>query len=905
MAIRIKANCDIRSGFIYPKVLQHFIEKCIFLSLFSFFLLGSVSAQKFGKKISLSDSSLVVPNTDSLTNQLISGSTDSILSTADSTGTSVITPATKEPKLKSKVTYDARDSIRFEVEKKKIYLYGDANIAYENTTIKAGYIEIDWVTNEITALPITDSLGKETELPVVTDNGQVYNCHAITFNFNSKKGRIKQVITDQADGKLHGEIVKKIDENCMFVKNGKFSTCINPEPHFHIQANKLKVIKNDKIVSGPAYFAFENVPSPLAVPFGFFPNSKKQKSGIVLPQPGQSVAQGFFIRNAGYFFGISDRFVMQLSGDIYSRGSFGVRLGSMYKVKYKYSGNLELSHNSFITSSRELPDYAVTRNYFVKWRHMQDVKSNPNSSFSAEINAGTNTNFTQNVSAVNNVQNFLNNRFLSNISFSKSFAGTPFNLVLNASHDQNTSNRVINVTLPQLQLNMMRIFPFTRKNPIGAKRWYENVGLNYNLNARNSYSSVDSLFFNRNQLRKLSYGVQHSASMSTNFKLLKYFTLTPSVNANSRFDFKTVTKKYQLKTDEEGQITGEELVTDTINAFRPNVDVTTAMNLSTVVYGMFRFKGNLEAIRHTMTPTLGFSYRPEINQRDTAYSLLGNQPVVYSRHEISPFGQPPVGKQGALNFSLMNNLEMKVKPAADDTTGKSRKIKLIDQFGFTGNYNFLAEKNKLSDIAFRAVTSVFKNKISLNYSMNWSPYQVNSNGTITEIYYLKSNNRLLRFRDATLAANINLNHQKSDKPKRQSQFGTQDQVNYINANPAEFIDFNIPWNISAGYNLRYSKNYKAVLTELEAKAQVIQAITFAGDFSLTANWKIQVSSGYDVASKRFSTTSVNIYRDMHCWEVRFNWVPFGQQQSFMFTLQPKAALLQDLKISRTRSWFDN
>ncbi len=828
---------------------------------------------------------------------------DSIILVKDTTAKVLKVKPPGEEKLKSKVEYSARDSIRFEVEKKKIYLYGDAKINYESTNVQAGYIEIDWVTNEIIALPLIDSLGKETELPVMVDNGQSYNSHSLVYNFDSKKGRIKQVITSQGDGKLHGEVVKKIDEKSMFIKNGKFSTCLDDDPHFYIQSNKLKVIQNDKIVTGPAYFAFEKVPSPLVVPFGFFPNTQKQKSGLILPAPGQSADQGFFFRNIGYFIAISEKITMQVNADLYTKGSFGLRVGTQYKKRYKYYGSLDLSHNTFITSSKELPDYRVTRNYFVKWKHVQDIKARPNSNFSGEINAGTNTSFTRNVSAVSNVQNFLTNTFKSNISYSKTFVGTPFNLILNATHDQNTQTKIINVTLPQLQVNMQRIFPFARKEVIGSQKWYEKVGLNYTFNARNTYSAADSVFLNKNNIKKMSYGIQHNASMSTNFKVMKYFTLTPSINANSRFDFKSIDKHYEILTDSTG-VQRDTLITDTIQGFFPNADVSGNLALTTVVYGMYRFKGRVEALRHTMTPSLSFNYRPDLTLTQTTRSTLTGTENKYNRHDIGTYGAPPKGKQGALNFSLMNNIEMKVKPGKKDTATASRKIKLLDQLGLTGGYNLLADSNRLSDIAMRAVTTIFNGRVGINYSMNWSPYTVDSNGTLTRFYTIDREKKLLRFKTASLAMTFNLNKSTATKKPRQSKYGTEDELAYINAHPDEFLDFNIPWNVSLGYNINYSKNFKKTLTDAEKKNQMTMALSLSGDFSITPKWKIQVTSGYDFANKKMSTTSVNIYRDLHCWEIKLNWIPFGQQQSYQITIQPKAGLLQDLKITRTRSWFD-
>ena len=859
-------------------------------SLFNSFSNGDSIIQE-SKPVSI----LQNPKLDSLSGP------DSIATISDSVPQKKMKVA--EDKLKSKVEYSARDSIRFEVDSKLIFLFGDAQITYEDVKVNAGFIQINWNTNEITAQPLIDSLGHETELPVMVDNGQTYNSHGMVYNFQTKKGRTKQVITTQGEGKLHGDIVKKIDEKSIFVKNGKYSTCLDDDPHFYIQSSKLKVIQNDKIITGPAFIAFEKVPSPLVVPFGFFPNTQRQKSGLILPQPGSSPGQGFFLRNLGYFFGFSDQITMQINGDIYSQGSFGIRVGTTYKKRYKYSGNLDLSHNSFIESSKELPDYRVTRNYFVKWKHVQDPKARPNSVFSGEINAGTNTAYSRNVSAVSNVSNFLTNTFKSNISYSKTFAGTPFNLVLNATHDQNTQTKVINVTLPQLQLNMQRVFPFSRRVQIGSQKWYEKIGLTYALNGRNTYTAVDSTFFSKKSIdSNMNYGFQHQASLSTNFKVLKYFTLTPSINGGSRFDFKTISKRYEVLYDSLGN-PKEKLITEQNFGFFPNADVGTSLSLATVLYGMFRFKGKIEAIRHTLTPSITFNYRPDLTRPETAVGPISGTVTKYNSHERGVYGAAPSGKQGALSFSLMNNLEMKTKPGKRDTTLASKKVKLLDQLGITGGYNFLADSNRMSDIGLRAVTTILGGKVGINYSMNWSPYATNDRGQLTRFSMIEAQKKLLRFTRASFAVNFSFNKSAGQNPKK-SNVGSQDEIDYINSHMDEFLDFNIPWNVSVQYNLNYARNFNIYATEAAKKSLVTQAMTLSGDFNLTAKWKIQVTSGYDFANKKLTTSTINIYRDLHCWEIKFNWVPFGQQQSFMLTVQPKAGLLQDLKLTRQRSWFD-
>jgi len=400
--------------------------------------------------------------------------------------------------LESDVTYHARDSIRFSMEEKKIYLYGEAQINYEDIELKAAYIIIDQETKEVYAEGVTDSLGNTIGEPEFKSGDQNFMAKRMRYNFETERGKILDVVTQEGEGYILGETVKKDGENHYFIKDGGYTTCDADEPHYMIKAKKLKVIPNDKIVSGPAFLMFEGVYTPLVIPFGWFPNKSGRSSGIIFPEYGESPNLGFFFRNMGYYFNLGDKIDLAITGDIYTRGSYGIRLNSNYKKRYKFNGSIELSHNSLRNSDPEFPDYSVQNNYFIKWRHQQDPKARPTTSFSANVNAGTATNFSNGLTT--SAQDYLTNTFTSSIAFSKRWPGKPFSLNVNLNHSQNTQTHIVNVTFPQIAFNVQRVYPFKRKNQIGKQRWYEKIGFSYSMRTENRLTTADSTFFTRSSL---------------------------------------------------------------------------------------------------------------------------------------------------------------------------------------------------------------------------------------------------------------------------------------------------------------------------------------------------------------------------------------------------------------------
>lgn len=839
----------------------------LFLLVFQQFAVGSRVQEKQSVEGFRADSDSVVTRTDSLT------------ITAD-------TNATSGEELKSKIKYHARDSIRVDIEHEVVYLYGAATVDYEELHLKANYILINMGQKDLYAEGTTDSSGIVTGSPEFSQGDQQFRSSTIRYNFDSQKGKIGYVITKEGDGYIHGEVVKKDPANNFFIRNGHYTTCDQDTPHFAITSNKLKVISNNKIVTGPAYLTIEGVPTPLVIPFGFFPNKKGRSSGIIFPAFGESAQRGFYFQHLGYYFGFSDYFNLALTGDIYTKGSYTTDLSTIYKKRYRYSGSLRMSYANTIQSERDLPDYSSAKDFHVSWTHSQDPKANPYRTFNANVNAGTSRYFQNTISSVNN---FLSNSFSSSIAYSRVFPDKPINLGVAINHSQNILTHDIRVTAPDVSFNISRISPFKRKHPVGGQRWYEKIGTSYSMRATNYVSTKDSLLFKPGTLDELQNGIQHSIPVSTSFNLFSYFILSPGANYTERWYFKTTNYAWN---DELKKI-------DTIDVrkFQAARDYQFSVGLSTRIFGMYTMKrGPVKAVRHVMTPSVALAYRPDFGAsrygyyKQVQYDTLGHLRT-YSIFQNSVFGGPSAGKYGNLNFSLDNNLEMKVR-SRSDTGATVKKIKLLESLRFSAGYNLIADSMKWSALSVSGRTTLF-DKIGINFSGLLNPYAYDENNISYNRYLIDQNNHLFRLTKANITASFSLSPRKN---KTSTKYSRQ-EIDYINKHPEEYVDFEIPYNVSVSYSYNYSKSG-------DAKSIMTQSASINGDLSLTPRWKIGFNSWYDIKDGRFTNLGVNIYRDLHCWEMRMNWIPFGYQESWNFQINVKAAILQDLKLLKKKEFYD-
>ena len=857
---------------------------------------------------------------------------DSLLSLmqVDTTSNNEMDSTIQKSEIETTINYSAKDSIFYDLKSQKIKLYGNSKIDYGEINLEAYEILVDWNDKTLDANYLTDSTGKKIGKPIFSEGNQSYETDKITYNFDSRKAKIKGIVTQLDDAYMQGEDVKKNEEDELFISHAMYTTCNLEEPHFHISSGKIKVIPGKKVVSGPFHLKFGDVPTPLGFIFGMFPQPKKKVSGLIMPNYGEEKRRGFYLRDGGYYFAVNDHIDLRLTGDVYSKGSYGMTLGSSYKKRYSYSGNLRFNYNKSKLGDFENP--STSNDFSFSWSHTPDAKGK-SSRFSSSVNFQTNS-YNQNKNLVySDFNESINAQFNSNISYTKTFKGSPFNLSANLRHSQNVQTKRVNLTLPDVSYNMSRIYPFKNLGKLGktalgkisiSHRFNGKIeltngsvgnslsGLNI-LNSSNNFS--EQIDFNMDNLNSIidrsKIGGKHTIPISTSFNLLKYFTVSPSVNYNEIWYFKKLSYNYNELED------GIEI--DTTNSFQRAWSYSSAFALSTRIYGTVFFKkGKIKAIRHVISPEISMSFSPDFTKPKFGYyenvqiNSEGDTKLL-SKYENFLFGSPRIGSSASMNFYIGNNLEMKVVDKNDTISG-TRKIKIFDNLSFSSSYNFLADSFRLAPVRFSTRTSFFKRLINLSVSGNIDPYTFkldsiseNSSGIknvyqrrVDELAY-KNNQGIgsLAYINMSLGFRFSAKDFRSeDEEEKDSSFGTREEIDYINSNIAEYIDFNVPWSINASYNLNRRKLGFRDPT-------ITQTLTFSGDVSISEKTKISFRSGYDFKFKMLTQTSINATRDLHCWRINFSWVPFGRFQSYNLSINAVSALLQDLKLEKRSRFFDN
>ncbi|MBN1185972.1 MAG: LPS-assembly protein LptD [Bacteroidales bacterium] len=833
-------------------------------------------------------------------------------------------PRKKEDAVDAKVDYKSADTLIIDLTNKTIYLHKDAQVIYKDIQLDAAYIEFDMANNEVYAEGKLDTVGVPYGKPAFKDGGQSFDAENLRYNFKTKKGIIKHAISPQEGGYLHAGVTKKQADGTIHVKDGKYTTCDLEHPHFYIAMTKAKVIPDDKIVSGPAYLVVADVPLYfLGIPFGFFPNTKKSKAGILIPSYGEEKVRGFYLRHGGWYMPINDYMDFQITFDVYSMGSWGARSQTRYVKRYKFSGNFEGNFNKNVYGDKGLPDYYEKKDYRVTWVHRQDQKANPSSNFNANVNVSSSS-YDRNNSY--STQDYLTNTKNSSISYSKNWLGTPFFLDVNANYTQNSTTEQVDMILPSASFRMNRIYPFKSKKSVGKPKWYEQLQLSYSSNFENRISTYDSIVFTDAMFDDMKYGYSHGVPFSTNFKFLKFCNLSPSLSYKGVIYGSRTLKYYDADyVDPEDNTRGR--VVDTIipglnyaHAVIPSI----SLSVDPTVYGMYQPinpNSKLIAVRHVMKPSARFSFTPDINKmglipKSLYYDSLVYDDVQTNRHiareysiyEGYIYGTPLApGRSGSVSFSLRNNFEMKVR-TPKDTAQDEKKVKLLDVLDFTMSYNPFANKKETtqwSDINATASNSYFNNKLNVRLRGNFNHYQYyrvpdSKSFKILTPYPF----RTLRLTSASLTLGTSFkSKQKKSTPDSNKPAG-EEGVEPIDEGITEenvyndYVDFNIPWDFRIDYSYNYSKPYD-VTTE-----KITQSLTFSGNLSLTPKWKIGFRSGYDIVAKDFTYTSFNIFRDLHCWEMRFSVVPFGYRQNYNFMINIKTAILRDLKYEKKQSWYD-
>ncbi|CAL1517378.1 putative LPS assembly protein LptD [Chitinophaga sp. MM2321] len=856
-----------------------------------------------------------VPVSEADTNKL---SPDTDTSTEGSVDTLFIPKISKDT-LDAPVNYKAKDSIILMVPDKRFYLYGAANTKYKTIDLSAEKMNFDQATGVLEATNAKDTAGKIYGRPVMNDGGQSFDSDTLRYNFTSQKAKIYNTRSQYGEGFVHSEQTKKGAGNTIFgFKNG-YTTCNLDTPHFSFRARKIKVIPDKLIISGPANLEIMGIPTPLFIPFAIFPITQGQRSGILPPQYVVNQQKGMGLENGGYYFGMGDHLDMTLRGDVYSYGSWSLTASPTYRKRYRYNGGLNLSFaNTRFGDPAVKSEFSTSKDFRITWNHSMDSKARPGVNFGASVNFGTSSYNKYNVFDYNTR---VNNNIGSSISFSKSWQGKPYNLSVGINHSQNLSTRDVSLSFPDATFTVNTIYPFQPKEMVGTPKWYEKIGVSYNTLLRNQANFKDSLFGKQQMFDAMQTGMQHNIPVSFSIPILKTLTLSPGINYSEYWYTKKFVRswdpnKYNFTTDTLGAID-----TTYVPGFYAARDISASLSLSTAVYGMYAFSkhSKVKGIRHVVRPTISASYRPDLSSQyyyNLRYSNNPGDSQRVSYFDGAIIGVPSSGAFGGLNFGLDNNLEMKVFSKKDTTGNHEKKVKLLDGFGINGSYNLVADSFKLSTFSIYARTNLF-DKLNISASGNIDPYQVDARGHRLDKYVWQQG-KISLGRLTNASVSMSTSFQSKDKKSKDKEekidsienaqtgdaaFAAQQrQLQMVRNNPGEYVDFDIPWRVDLSYSLSYTNTI--ILDSGGVVKRITQYVSFNGDFSLTPKWKIGLNSGFDFTNMQVAYTNMYISRDLHCWQMSINLIPFGTFRQFSITINPKAGILRDLRINRSRQFYD-
>lgn len=803
-----------------------------------------------------------------------------------------------EDALPGVVIATATDSAVMDIKTNNFRLYGNAKVDYDGRKLSADQIDFNQSDNIATATVVEDTANKKRVLPTFEQGSEKFTYDHLKYNFKSQRAIVRNARSQYGEGYMQSEQIKRNADQSLYGYRNVYTTCSLPHPHFGIRTNKVKIIPDQAIAMGSANIEIEGVPTPLFLPFGYFPvNSDKHRSGFILP--GYTVEQnrGLGFLKGGYYFYLNEYADLELKTDIFTKGSFAGYLTSNYANKYHYNGNVFLSYAINKTGEEFDPLASISKTFAIQWTHIKDPKSLPGVSLNASVNIQKGNYYALNSYNTNLI---LENQFRSNITYTKNWTGKPYTLTASALHSQNTISKEVNVTLPELSFFLNAQNPFQRHNPVGAARWYEKITVGYTMNALNKLTFYDTAFqLNQLQFNNLQNGMRHSVPISANYNLLRFITV--SFNANYNEYWNTVTTKRSFNDSTH--------LIDTAfdRGFKASRDFNAGFTLNTQIYGMKLFKkGVIRGFRHTLRPSVGLNYRPDFAKSPFDYyyqaRLDSTQRLSYlSPYELSIIGYPPQGRNGAVSFGLNNNLQMKVRNGKDTATG-FKNIALLDRLDFNTSYNLAADSFQWSNYIFSASTNI-ANILNVNASANFDPYAwdytVNQRSKRTT---LASGKGLGRLTSAQLGFGTSFRSKQREKKKNDAENSEDYKSLMRNNGYNNYVDFNIPWTLNFNYSLlltktpsAYSKSDTAILN---------QNVTINGDFNLTPRWKVAMSTGYNFVQKEITYTDVRIHRDLHCWEMSLQFIPFGIRKSFNFQLNVKAQVLQDLKLTRRRDFRD-
>lgn len=813
--------------------------------------------------------------------------------------------------LESPVNYTAEDSMIMNLKLEKAFLYENAHIDYGEYSLDACYIEFDFKTKDVTAKYCLDSAGNKRGIPVLTDGETSTEADSLKFNFESKRGITYHVKLQEGEGYVHGNKVKRQNNGEIHIDTALYTTCNLDHPHYYFKLRKAIIIPDDKIISGPINLYVADIPTPLGLPFAFLPNQKKGSNGVIIPTYGESTSLGFFLANGGYYHKFkNDKLATALTGDIYTKGSWALYNSSQYAAKYKYTGNLKLTFRKTKTGEKEFDDYVEKTDFLVEWTHIQDPKSIPGMSFRASLKAGTGSVYENDFgNNVVNPENYLTNTFNSNIAFGKTFKKIPSNLSVNFRHSQNTNSGLISFTLPDVTYSINRFYPakWFRSGSLvksSARKQLEKIGITYIINAKNETTIADTLL-SLNHLDRLNdnmrNGIKHTATAAASFPFLgNAITFTPSVNANALM--------YGYRTRKFFDNESKEVITDTINDFMVPVWASFNASFTSKIYGFYEFANFMQGkkkskIRHVITPNANFSLRPDNGwQYNYITDSIGNLGYA-TPFDAQIYGTTPTGSSGKVSFNLINSFEVR-QTNLKDSTGENPFIykSLLDNFTLSSGYDLMRDSLNWDNLSLSGRTNISK-LFNTRFGATFDPYARDSNNLIMNQFTKDIEGKLFNLTAANIAVGISLKSKKN-KPKLENPKVPTEELEQVNQEIDDYIQFGEAWNwsLNVGYNLQYNRKFQY---EARDTFQLTQTLNVNGQMNITANWNMSFQTNYDITNKKFSYTSLEITRDLHCWEMTFNWVPFGYMKSYNIQINVKSSLLQDLKLQRRRSWYDN
>ena len=826
-----------------------------------------------------------------------------------------------------KVTYKSVGTKRNDLKNKRVFMSDQAEVNYDDITITADSIVFDMVANTVFATGRLDSVGKLTGKPVFTQGSQEIESDSLFYNFISRKAIAYKIVTKQEDGLLRSQVTKMLDDGTSNIAQSTYSTCDAEHPHFYIRLPKAKIYPGEKIISGPGYLVLEGIPLPVALPFGFFPiQTKKAASGILIPRIGQEQERGYNLTDGGYYFAINDYFDLALRGSIYTNGTWMLTTQSNYSKKYKFNGQFSFSYANNIYGHKGLNDYSKTSNYKIGWTYSQDAKAKPGSRFSANVSMSS-SGFDKNNSY--DVMEHVTTQRQSSVSYSKTWTGTPFNLSASMNHSQNVRNKTVSVNLPKINFNMARIYPLKRKGAAGSSKWYQDLQFQYSASLDNQINTYDSLLFSNKVWNNMRNGFKHEAPVSIQFRPFRNFSISPQLTYSGVL----YTQKFEKRWDPDyfnpsrNEIVLQ-VVTDTVRGtfYGHSMNPSISAGFNPQIFGTFNFKpeSRVQAIRHVIKPSVSFSYIPSLKglssdlYRSVQSDTLGNL-TEYSIFERNIYGTPSLSRRSSnISFNITNILEAKVFEK-NDTSGKPKKVKLIDNLGISTSYNVFADSMRWAPVSMGMRTTLMNN-IGVSAASSFSLYGLSQRGTPINTFAFEQNRKLMRLTNFSMSLDFDLGRLiMGDKDKSSQQSAQRTAINPANQgmmtedaarnmnNPGDpssmlfdeygYYIFDVPWSMRVSYTFHYSKP--------GLKSNLTQTLSAVGNVTLTGKTALTYTTGYDFSQKEITMTQIGITRDLHCWVMSFNWVPNGSMKMWNFTIRVKSSVLADLKYERRKDFHDN